>query len=166
MTPNFLILPIAALVPLIIGFIWYNDALFGKAWMKENHLTKEQLQKGNMMRIFGLTYLLGLFLAVGLMPMVIHQMHLFSVLADTPGFKETGSEVNTYFMDFMSQYGQNFRTFKHGMFHGMLGSIFIALPVLGINALFERKSFKYIAIHLGYWALTMGIMGGIICQWG
>jgi hypothetical protein len=35
--------------------------------------------------------------------------------------------------------------------------------LIGINAVFERKGFKYIAIHTAYWMLTMAIMGGIIC---
>jgi len=30
--------------------------------------------------------------------------------------------------------------------------------------MFERRGFKYIAIHGGYWMLTLGLMGGIICQ--
>jgi hypothetical protein len=31
MTPNFLIILLAAIVPLIIGFIWYNPKVFGTA---------------------------------------------------------------------------------------------------------------------------------------
>ena len=64
----------------------------------------------------------------------------------------------------MELHGNDFRTFKHGAFHGTIGALFLALPILGINALFERRSFKYIAIHTGYWMLTMGLMGGVLCQ--
>jgi hypothetical protein len=63
------------------------------------------------------------------------------------------------------KYGHNFRTFKHGAFHGILSAVFFALPVLGIQAMFERRSGKYIFIHLGYWVITFVLMGGIICQW-
>ena len=35
--------------------------------------------------------------------------------------------------------------------------------VIGINALFERKGFKYIAINAGYWILCLGLMGGVLC---
>lgn len=56
-----------------------------------------------------------------------------------------------------------FRTFKHGSFHGIIGAIFFALPILGINALFERRGAKYIFLHLGYWVITMALMGGVIC---
>lgn len=33
-----------------------------------------------------------------------------------------------------------------------------------INALFERRGFKYIAIHTGYWLITLAIIGGLMCQ--
>jgi len=61
------------------------------------------------------------------------------------------------------KYGSNFRTFKHGAFHGILASLMLALPLIGINALFERKGFKYIAINVGYWIVSFAIMGGIVC---
>jgi hypothetical protein len=45
-----------------------------------------------------------------------------------------------------------------------MGGLTLALPIIGINALFERRGFKYIAINVGYWVVSMAIMGGIICQ--
>ena len=47
----------------------------------------------------------------------------------------------------MADYGDAFRTFKHGALHGTIAGIFIALPIIGTNALFERKSAKYIFIN-------------------
>jgi hypothetical protein len=38
------------------------------------------------------------------------------------------------------------------------------LPLIGINSLFERKSFKYIFIHTGYWIISLALMGGVLCQ--
>ena len=63
----------------------------------------------------------------------------------------------------LEKYGTTFRTFKHGAFHGTLAALFISLPIIGTNALFERKSFKYVAINVGYWMLTMALMGGVVC---
>jgi hypothetical protein len=68
------------------------------------------------------------------------------------------------FTDVMTAYGSEFRTFKHGVLHGAIAAIGFAMPIIGINALFERRGFKYIAIHTGYWILTLMIMGGILCQ--
>ncbi len=54
----------------------------------------------------------------------------------------------------------------HGAFHGALvGGLFMALPVLTTNALFEQKNFKYIAINAGYWIICLGLMGGIVAAW-
>lgn len=162
---NFPVLALAALVPLLTGFIWYNKALFGKAWMKESGISEESAKNANMPLVFGLTYVFSFLAAGSLNFMTIHQWSIFSILSQEPGLMEAGTEVNTYFMDFMAKYGQHFRTFKHGLFHGILGGFLLATPVLAINALFEQKSFKYIAINAGYWMITLGLMGGIVCQW-
>lgn len=164
MTMNFLVLLLSSLVPIFIGFIYYHPKVLGTVWMKESGLTEETMNGTNMPLLMFLCLLLGLFLASAINSIVIHQNHFYSILVNEPGFALSGSEVNTIFTDFLAKYGKNFRTFKHGLLHGSLSGFFIALPILGINALFERKSFKYIAIHTGYWIITMGIMGGIICQ--
>jgi hypothetical protein len=159
---NFIAVLIAAIIPMLIGFIWYNDKVFGKAWMATTGLTHEQLKQGNMAVIFGVSFLFSLLLSMEMNFIAIHQSHLFSILANEPGINDPTSEVGRMMADFTAKYGHNFRTFKHGALHGTIASIFFALPVLGISALFERKSFKYIFIHLGYWAVTFALMGGII----
>ncbi len=161
---NFPVLLIAALIPLIVGFIWYNPKLFGTVWMKEAGLTPESLAGANMLKIFGFSYILSVLAAFIMQFMVIHQFGVYSVLADQPGINDATSEMGLYYADFMSKYGNTFHTFKHGVFHGVLAGIFFALPVLGINSLFDRKSFKYIAINAGFWIVTLALMGGIICQ--
>lgn len=162
---NFPALLVAALIPLVMGFIWYHDKLFGNTWKVVADMTEEKIKSGNMLLIFGLTYVLSLFAAISLNFIVIHQFSILSVLADEPGLNDPNTEVGRYAADFLAKYGNHFRTFKHGAFHGVLAGLFMALPVLGINALFERKSFKYIAIHAGYWVITFALMGGVICGW-
>ncbi|WP_317191325.1 DUF1761 domain-containing protein [Flavobacterium agrisoli] len=65
----------------------------------------------------------------------------------------------------MTDYGGAFRTFKHGALHGFITGIFFALPIIGINGLFERKSWKYIFIHAGFWTVTLTVVGAILCGW-
>src|SRR5580698_11027588 len=38
---NFIALAVSSLIPLIIGFIWFHDKVFGKAWLKARKLTQE-----------------------------------------------------------------------------------------------------------------------------
>jgi hypothetical protein len=42
--------------------------------------------------------------------------------------------------------------------------LFLILPVTGVGALYERRSFKYVLVSGGYWVISMMIMGGIICM--
>jgi hypothetical protein len=156
---------IAALVPMIVGFVWYNPKVFGAAWMKAADMTPEKAKGANMGLVFGLAYVLSLLVAVGLTFATIHQFHIFSILAGQPDFKTPGSETQNWIADFLGKHGSNFRTFKHGAFHGTLFAIFTAVPIIGTNALFERKGFKYVAINAGYWIVAMALMGGVVCAW-
>lgn len=162
---NFMIMALAAIIPMIIGFIWYNPKVMGNAWMASTGLNEEKLKEANMAVILVSCYVLSLFLSLSLNFVVVHQYHMYSIFANDPGMKDPNSEISKMIADFMSKYGQNFRTFKHGAFHGGLTSIFMALPLIGINALFERKSWKYIFIHVGYWFITLALMGGLICAY-
>ncbi|WP_308991743.1 DUF1761 domain-containing protein [Mariniflexile litorale] len=149
----------AAVSALVVGFIWYHPKVFGKAWMQAAGITNEQIKGGNMLKIFGLALLFAFLLASALPGIVIHQMGVFSLIGGDP------TKALPSYEAFMVDYSEAFRTFKHGVFHGVLTGVFIALPILGTNALFERKSAKYIFINSGYWIVTLGIMGGIICAW-
>lgn len=155
---------LSALIPLIIGFIWYNKALFGNAWMRVSGTTEEKMKSGNMAVIFILTYVMGFLISVVMMMLVIHQMHIGSVFQGMPGAEDPNSELGKYMADFMEKYGNNFRTFKHGAFHGFGTALLFATPVISIIAMFERRGFKYIAIHAGYWIVTLMLMGGLISQ--
>lgn len=166
MAPNFITLALSALIPLVVGFLWYNPKTLGTAWMKAADMTEEKMKGANMAIIFGITYVLSIMVAMGLFYSVIHQAHIYSLFQGDPGFMEEGSATMGKIADLMNEHGHKFRTFKHGALHGGIAAIFMALPVLGINALFERKGFKYIAINVGYWFVSFLLMGGVICQWG
>jgi hypothetical protein len=46
-----------------------------------------------------------------------------------------------------------------------MSGLFLSLGMIGIQGLLERKSWKYIFIHVGYWTITMMLMGSIVCGW-
>ena len=131
--PNWLAVIIAALIPMIIGFIYYHKAVFGKAWMNSLGLTDEDLKGGNMAIIFGVSLLMSVMMSMFLVGNV----------------------------DGVGQEGR-YDTFKHGFLHGVILAIMIAIPVLVTNGLFERKNFKNLAINALYWVITLGLMGGVI----
>lgn len=63
---NYFAILVSALSTFLIGGIWYSPALFGKAWMIENGFTEESLKGSNMVKIFGLSFILGLVAAINL----------------------------------------------------------------------------------------------------
>jgi len=167
---NWTIIIISALVPTITGMIWYNPKVFGTAWMKLNGFTEEQMKTGSLPKMIITSIIFSFLITMIIHPIVIHQMAMYSVLANEPGIQDAKGEINTateagaYLSNFFTTYGDRFRTFKHGAFHGALTGIFLVLPLFGINGTFERKHFKLTLIHAGYWTLTLAIMGGLICQ--
>lgn len=56
---NYLQAAVAALAPFLLGWIWYNKAVFGKIWMADSGMTEEKARSGNMALIFGLTLVLN-----------------------------------------------------------------------------------------------------------
>lgn len=158
---NFIIIAAAALIPMVMGFLWYNPKLLGTVWMKETGLTEEKMKSANMPLIFGLCYLFSFFLALALQGIVIHQWGVFSLVGGNPEAMTSGTAAAL-----MAEYGDHFRTFGHGVLHGALTGVFLVFPIFATNGMFERKSWKLIFINTSYWTITVSLMGGVICQWG
>lgn len=163
---NFVAVLVAALVPMIMGFIWYNPKVMGAAWMRETGLTEEKMKSANMAVIFSLSFVFSFMLAFSMQLLVIHQMHVASLFQHyEKDMKDPSTAVGSLFQTIMTNYGSEFRTFKHGALHGTLSAIFILFPVIATNGMFERKSWKYIWINFGYWTICFLIMGGIVSAW-
>lgn len=161
MEMNYLAIIIAALVPILLGFFWYNPKLFGNIWMRESGMTEEKMKGGNMGVIFIVSLVFSLLLSFFLQFSVIHQTGAVQMIGGDPSVEG----ILPSFQAFMDDYGTAFRSYKHGALHGFLAGIFIVLPIMGINGLFERQSWKHIFINVGYWTLVLTIMGAILCGW-
>lgn len=155
------ILLASTLVPIVIRLMWYNEKIFGTSWMKETGMTKEKAKEANMLKTYALMLLFSLMISVVLYQIVIHQNALSSLVMG-----DQSPATQKWLKEAMSSYGTNFRNFKHGMLHGFMTGLFLALPIVGLNSQFEMKSWKYILITSGYWIVSLMLMGGIICQWG
>ena len=164
MEVNFLTLAIAAFIPLLVAFIWYGPFLFQKTLMKLLGHSEDPLKKTNLILIFTLSYLFSFSIAFFLQFIVIHQTGVYSSLME--GTSDLTGDRLAYFNDFMSNHGNSFRTFKHGVIHGVLVGVFFILPILAIQAIFERKPIKYVVINAGYWIVSIALIGGVVCQWG
>jgi len=132
---NFLAVIAATFSTFVVGWLWYGP-LFGKAWVDAIDMTEQELQQGNMAKIFGLAFIFELIMA-------------FNLAMFLTGSPEAAAQVNA----------------GMGAFYGFLtgfGWIFFALAV---NSLYEQKSWKYIFVNGGYWSVAFTIMGLIIGAW-
>jgi hypothetical protein len=130
---NWISIIISTLIPIVVGFVWYHKAVFGKAWMTSVGMTEEKASKANMPVVFGIAVVMAFLLSFFLLNNV-----------DGPG-----------------QEGE-FDSFQHGAFHGILMGILVAMPIMVINALFEQRSWKNMAINVGFWVVTLALMCGVL----
>ncbi|MDB5281695.1 MAG: hypothetical protein JWO06_770 [Bacteroidota bacterium] len=155
----------AALIPLIIGSVWYHPKIFGGIVMKSSGASDEKMGVGRTILIFVLAYAASYYIAGSLRSIVIHQYGLLSMLANHPEVHQAGTELNTTVQGLLDKYGTEFRTFKHGALHGAYTGLYFITPVFLILTLFERKRWSYLAIHGVYWIICLALMGGVVCQY-
>jgi len=155
---NWIAILLAALSALVIGFIWYNPKVFGNIWMKEIGMTHEDVKGTNMFKMLAGTFVYAFLISFILQFLVIHQLGAYGMIGGDPTLAKPS------FTAFMADYGTAFRTFKQGALHGFMSGLFLALPLLGTSALYEKRSFKYVLIAGGFWVVCFTVMGGIICM--
>lgn len=157
---------VAALIPMVVGFIWYNPATFERIWLKAAGLSKEDINSGNMLKTFGLSYLVAILLAAGLNYWVHHDMAIGNTILKDPNIGVAADSVLAQeTVKFIEVIKARYDHFGHGAVHGLFASIVFLLPVFVSNSLFERKGFKYIMVNWGYWTLTLVLMSGVLSQW-
>lgn len=122
---------VAALSTFLLGGLWYSPVLFGRAWMRANRFTDEDVARNPKARAFGGSAVFALLMAANLA--------LFLADAKT--------------------------TLVWGMTAGALAGVGWAAPALAIVALFEQKSWAYIAINGGYHIASFVVMGAILGGW-
>ena len=137
---NWISVAIAAFIPMIVGFIYYNPKVLGGVWMDANGFKLENMKPPKPILYVGalvLSFMLSMWLS----------------------FNVTGPGQD------VAPDGHSFITFQHGIAHGVFITLMVLFPVLGTLAIFEQKSFKWLAVNLGYWVVTLSIMGGILSNW-
>jgi len=161
MTPNMLILALLSLIPFAFAYLWFHPQLFGgERWFAASEMPIDKRTAVKPLKLL-LSILLNFLLAFGLSQLVLHQMGVFSLVGGDISLLQTGVGA-----DFMKEFGQRHLSFGHGIFHGILAALFFGMPFLGYVCIFEKKSANYFLIYMGYWIITLGLMGGLISLYG
>lgn len=144
--PEFNILPIivAALIPSILGAIYYG-ALFEKPWLSSLGKTKEEMVPNNAPITYGLA-LVTAFIMSFFINMLIELLH-----------KDVNDAGELIFA--------SHHTFGHGAFHGCFLAIGLVVPVIISLGLFQKNSAKNMLLNCIFWIVSFAIMGGITDAW-
>jgi hypothetical protein len=143
---NFIAILCAALLPLVMGFLYYHPSLFGNKWMAANNFVK-----ANMTPPKPVMYLLAFFCSFLL------AFFLWGWVTGGGGMEQ--SQV----VDPID--GHSYVTFGHGVFHGVAFSLMVLLPVFITMKIFEARKWSWAWINIGYWSLTTILMCGLLSAW-
>jgi hypothetical protein len=136
---NWLAVLVAGTSSFVVGGIWYSPGLFGKAWMKDNNFTEDDIKKGNKGKIFGFTAIFSLLMAANL-------AMFLNVPSTCP--PDCAQPVDVTW----------------GAIAGFLAGIW-TFCAIAIHSLFELKSWRVIFINGGYSIIALTLMGAIIGLW-
>lgn len=131
---------VAGISSFVVGGIWYSPGLFGRAWMKDNDFTEEEIRKGgNKGKIFGFTLIFSLLMAANL-----------AMFLATPPDSSPECAVKT--------------DITWGATAGFLAGIW-TFCAIAIHSLFELKPWRLIFINGFYSVVALVLMGAIIGAW-
>jgi len=66
----------------------------------------------------------------------------------------------------LQEHGKNFTTFRHGLVHGFAATLLFIIPLEGCTTIFGKKSGKYFLITVGFWLISLMLMGGVVSVYG
>ena len=131
---NWLSMVLATAMPLILGLIFFNNALFGnvlRGTPSNNNLDAKKASS-----------------VITLIVLVVFSFFLSFFLLN---FNNSG----------INQEG-DFDTFLHGIWHGTFIAITVASPVIFAIGYFSKMSWRKMLILILYWIVTLALMGGIL----
>lgn len=165
---NWIAIFVAALIPMILGFIWYHEKVFGATWMKSIGMTKEKALSVNMMGVFTISFICALILSWEMYVLSTHDMFVAGALqkANGGGFDpQPGSIAAQWLQTYVENFAKDNHTFSHGAVHGIIMGLFIVLPITITEGLYEQRPWSVRFIKAGYWVLSFLLMGGLLAAW-
>lgn len=131
---NYLAVLVAAASSMVIGFVWYHPAVFGKQWMKAMGKSESQLKKEAASK-----------------PYMYPAMFVASL-------------VMSYVLAHIVFYTESV-TFMDGALAGFWAWLGFVVTTAFTDVLFENKSQQLYMLKIGFYLVTMVVMGGILAMW-
>ena len=131
---NWFSMALATSTPMAVGFVYYHKTVFGTIWMDTVGMTDKKAKKVNK---------IGAVIALLLCSFLLS---FFLLNFNNSGINQEG----------------DFDTFNHGVWHGVFVAITVVAPVIVIQGFFGQKHWKHVLINIGYWIITLALMGGIL----
>jgi len=163
MTPNLLVIAASAFIPFFIAYAWFHPKVFGgTTWATVAGLTQAQTDTAIKPYQLGLSIVLNFLLAFGIYCLAVHESGVFGMVGGDEAALSAGTAAA-----FLAEYSGRHLSIGHGIVHGGIQTVLcFVFPILGYAAIFERKSSKYLFINLGFWIISLALMGAVICKWG
>ena len=147
-----------AFIPLGIGFYWYAPSSVISKWASAKFKAPSHLGVRQIL----LYYLFSLAFVYGYMNLIIHQLGFYELFFTD--IMKGSAEAKHITQEFLAKYGDKHRHFGHGVFHGVINAVIIALPFIGVQAIVEGKSIRVVMHHFSYWLVASALVGGCISQ--
>lgn len=132
---NYIAVLVAAVVSMVVGFVYYHPMVVGKAWMKEKGLTPEKLktEQAQMAKFYALSFVLAIITAYIL-------AHVFAFSKNFYNYDDVQTGLTTAFFIWVG----------------------FVMPVQASDQIFGDKNFKLLAINTIYQLIALLGMGLVI----
>ncbi len=132
---NYVAVVVAAVVSMVVGFLWYSPMVLGKPWMKLKGYTSETLKKeqAKMAKFYAVSFVLALVTAYMLSHVMILSQEFY-------GYPEMQTGLTTAFFIWVG----------------------FILPVQTADQIFGEKNWALLAINTGFQLVSLVLMALVI----
>lgn len=134
---NYLGVLLAAVVSMVLGFLWYSPMLFGKPWMKFMGYSEESLKKEQkaMGKLYGLSFVVALLTAYML-------SHVMTLSENFFHYNRLSTGLNTAFFMWLG----------------------FVMPVQLTGTIFGDKKWQLFKINTGYQLVSLVLMAVVLAM--
>lgn len=129
--PNLLAVVVAAIIPMVVGMIWYSPVLFAKRWMALVGKTEEEIRRSGPAKAYALSFLAYIVMAYVLGHFVIYASAFTQTSGIVAGL-QTGFWVWLGFVVTSSSSTTLFEFRPSGLYFIMAGYYLVCLLAMGV----------------------------------